>query len=98
VQSPWAALPSGNVVFAFVAGAIAARPARPWWVRAIASGYPPLVVAVTLLTYNHFWLDAVASAAVTAVAAVARRRRVADSSPGMSSGIGPDPYTRHAAP
>ena len=70
--------------------------------RAIAVGYPLLIVAVTLLTRNHFWLDAVASAAATAVAAgavvLARGRRVGASSPGMSSGMRPDPYNRHAPP
>jgi hypothetical protein len=79
VQSPWAALPSGHVVFALVAGAVVARLARPWWIRALALAYPVLVTAVTLLTYNHFWLDAVASLLVTAAAAgavaLARRRR-----------------------
>jgi hypothetical protein len=38
-------------------------------VRALAAAYPLLVVAVTLLTANHFWVDAVAGWLVCALAA-----------------------------
>lgn len=69
LQSPYAALPSGHVVFALIAGAIVVSLARPWPIRALGVAYPLLVVAVTIVTGNHFWIDAVAGAAVTCVAA-----------------------------
>lgn len=69
VQSPYAAMPSGHVVFATLAGVSVALLARPLAVRALAAAYPVLVACVTLLTANHFWLDAVAAWIVCAVAA-----------------------------
>lgn len=46
------------------------RRERSWpLVRALACLYPPLVVAVTLLTANHFWIDAAVALAVVAAAA-----------------------------
>jgi len=68
VQSPYAAMPSGHVVFATLAGVSVAVLARPPAVRLVAAAYPLLVMAVTLLTANHFWLDAVAALAVCAAA------------------------------
>jgi PAP2 superfamily protein len=67
-QSPYAAMPSGHVVFAIVA-ALAVRAAfdAPWARRA-ALLYPPAVATLTVATANHFWLDALAAAAVTALA------------------------------
>jgi hypothetical protein len=69
VQSPYAAMPSGHVVFATLAGVTVALLARPLAVRVLAAAYPLLVAAVTVLTANHFWLDAVAGWTVCAVAA-----------------------------
>jgi len=68
VQSPYAALPSGHVVFALIAGGSVALLARPLSVRLLAAAYPPLVVLVTIATANHFWLDAAAAALVCLVA------------------------------
>jgi hypothetical protein len=70
LQSPWAALPSGHVVFATIAAGIVVALARPPLVRALAALYPLLVIAVTLITANHFWIDAAAGVAVAAVAGV----------------------------
>jgi hypothetical protein len=68
LQSPYAALPSGHVAFALVAGAAFARWGDQAWLRAFGWGYPPLVVAVTVVTGNHLLLDAAAAAGVTALA------------------------------
>jgi hypothetical protein len=68
VQSPYAAVPSGHVVFALIAGGSVALLARPLAVRLLAAAYPPLVVLVTIATANHFWLDAAAGALVCLVA------------------------------
>ena len=46
VQSPYAALPSGHVVFALVAAGTVVSLARPAVVRVLAALYPALVVGV----------------------------------------------------
>jgi hypothetical protein len=70
VQSPYAALPSGHVVFALVAGGTVAALARPLAVRALAVLYPALVVAITVATANHFLADALAAVVVAGLSAV----------------------------
>jgi hypothetical protein len=69
LQSPWAAMPSGHIVFALVAAGIVFTLCRRRAVRALAALYPPLVVGVTMVTANHFWLDAAAAVVVAAAAA-----------------------------
>jgi hypothetical protein len=82
VQYAYAALPSGHVVFALVAGGTVAALARRRAVRVAAGAYPLLVVAVTVVTANHYLLDAAAAGLVVAVAAALvawpRRRRPAE--------------------
>lgn len=79
VQYAYAALPSGHVVFALVAGGTVAALARRPVVRALAAAYPALVVVVTVVTANHYLIDAAAAALVVAAATalVAWRRRPA---------------------
>jgi len=98
LQSPFAAMPSGHVAFALVAGTTFALLGDRPWLRAFGWTYPPLVVAVTILTANHFWLDAVGAALVVAVAlGLARRRplvslrRVAAGLPRARAGARPAP-------
>ena len=67
LQSPFAAMPSGHVAFALIAGGAVAVLARRRWIRALGALYPVLVVAITVMTANHFLLDA--AGAVVAVAA-----------------------------
>ena len=62
VQSPYAAFPSGHMAFALVAGGVVATLAGPRWVRALGALYPLVVLAVIVLSANHFWLDAVGGA------------------------------------
>lgn len=76
VQSPLAALPSGHVAFALIAGVTFARLGDMRWLRAFGWSYPPLVVAVTVATANHLLIDAVAAALVVALAAAPACRRV----------------------
>lgn len=64
LQSPYAAMPSGHVVFALLAGGAVLVLARRRVARAAGALYPMLVVAVTLVTANHFWLDALGAAVV----------------------------------
>jgi membrane-associated phospholipid phosphatase len=68
LQSPFAAMPSGHVVFAAVAGGALIWLSPSLWLRAAGLIWPVLVVAVTAASGNHFWLDAVAAFAVTALA------------------------------
>jgi hypothetical protein len=57
LQSPYAAMPSGHVAFALLAGALVVLAARRPALRLAGALYPPLICAVTLATANHFWLD-----------------------------------------
>ena len=75
LQSPFAAMPSGHVAFALAAGGAFAVLGDHRWLRVFGWIYPPLVVAVTVLTANHFLLDAVAAALVVALAAWLALRR-----------------------
>ena len=67
LQSPFAAVPSGHVAFALLAGGTFALLGDRRWLRVFGRLYPPVVLAVTVVTANHFWLDAVAAAAVVAL-------------------------------
>jgi membrane-associated phospholipid phosphatase len=68
LQSPFAAMPSGHVAWALVAGGAIAWLAPRGWQRAAGALWPLLVTLITLATGNHFWLDAVAAAAVAGLA------------------------------
>ena len=73
LQSPFAAMPSGHVAFALVAGGTFALLGDQRWLRVFGWLYPPLVVAVTLGTANHFWLDATGAVAVVALSVALSR-------------------------
>ncbi|HWT25302.1 MAG TPA: phosphatase PAP2 family protein, partial [Solirubrobacteraceae bacterium] len=77
LQSPFAAMPSGHVAFALVAGGTFAALGDRRWLRAFGRLYPPLVVLVTVLTGNHLWVDAAGAVAVVLVALVLARRLTA---------------------
>ena len=68
LQSPLAAMPSGHVVFALIAGGAVVMLARRGSVRVLGALYPVAVVAMTVITANHFWLDAFGAMVVVAVA------------------------------
>jgi membrane-associated phospholipid phosphatase len=76
LQSPYAAMPSGHVAFALLAGGTFAVLGDRRWLRAFGWVYPPLVVAVTIVSAHHFVLDAVGAVVLVAVclAAVALPR------------------------
>jgi hypothetical protein len=83
LQSPYAALPSGHVAFALVAAGTVVWLARPLAVRVMAALYPPFIALITVVTANHFLLDAAAGLAVVALSAalVAARQRPRASAP-----------------
>jgi PAP2 superfamily protein len=66
LYNPYAAIPSMHVAFAMLLGFSAAKLVR-WRVLKVAFyGYPVWVAFVTMMTANHFWVDAVLGA-LTAV-------------------------------
>lgn len=73
LQSPFAAVPSGHVAFAILAGITFARLGDMAWLRGVGWLYPPLMLAVTVATGNHLLVDAAASVLVVAVALVLAR-------------------------
>jgi hypothetical protein len=102
LQSPWAALPSGHVVFALVAAGIVVTLVAHPVIRGVVALYPVLMLGVTVVTANHFWADATASALVAGgaaalvllprrAAAVVQRRTgapVGSALPGGAAGLG----------
>jgi membrane-associated phospholipid phosphatase len=75
LQSRYAAMPSGHVMFAAIAAGTVFALVRSRLVRAVAVGYPVLVGLVILATGNHLWLDGVAGVLVAALAFGAARLR-----------------------
>jgi hypothetical protein len=69
LYNPYAAVPSMHVGYALVLGAGLIRHCRRGVVRVGAALYPLLVLLVVVATGNHFLVDALAGAAVVAVAA-----------------------------
>ncbi|HEX8103718.1 MAG TPA: phosphatase PAP2 family protein [Solirubrobacteraceae bacterium] len=79
LQSPYAAMPSGHMVFALIAGGAVFALTRSPALRAAALAYPVLVLFIIAATANHLWLDAIVGAVVAGVAyagAAARQRWV----------------------
>ena len=79
--NPYAAVPSMHIGFSLLVGAAVWRLARRRVWRLAGAFYPVFVLFVIVATGNHFFLDAVAGAAVavaavavTGLAATARRR------------------------
>jgi hypothetical protein len=66
--NPVAAMPSLHVAFAVVTGAEIASRSESLLARSAARAYPPLVATVVAGTGNHYVLDAVAGAALGAIA------------------------------
>jgi membrane-associated phospholipid phosphatase len=69
--NPYAAMPSLHTATAILVGVTGVLVARHLLVRVIWALYPVLVVFSIVATANHFFLDAVAGAAVLAVALTA---------------------------
>ncbi len=69
VLNPFAAVPSLHVAFALAVGAALAALTRRGWLRLLALAWGPVVAVTVMATGNHFALDALAGAAVVALAA-----------------------------
>jgi membrane-associated phospholipid phosphatase len=68
LYNPYAAVPSMHVAFALLLGFSAAKLVRRRVLKVLFYGYPLWVAFVTIMTANHFWIDA-ALGALTAAAA-----------------------------
>jgi diacylglycerol O-acyltransferase / wax synthase len=68
LYDPLAAMPSIHVAYAVVTTTGVRAASESAALRAVAPAYPPLVASVIFVTANHYVLDAVAGAAVAAVA------------------------------
>jgi hypothetical protein len=73
LYNPFAAVPSMHVGYALIVGVSLARYARHPVARLAGLAYTPFVLLVIVATGNHYLVDAVAGAAVTAVALLAAR-------------------------
>ncbi|MEU9029826.1 phosphatase PAP2 family protein [Streptomyces sp. NPDC048383] len=90
----YAAMPSLHVGWALWCGVLLWRHARTPLVRALGIAYPVLTTVVVMGTANHYFLDAVAGAAVMGAGALIARRLLALRDP---AGTGTD-ATPDAAP
>jgi hypothetical protein len=68
LYDPLAAMPSIHVAYAVVTAAAIGQTSSSPLLRAAAPAYPPLVALVVFATANHYILDAVAGAALAALA------------------------------
>jgi hypothetical protein len=66
LYNPYAAIPSVHVAFAFLLGFSAAKLVRWRLLKVAFYAYPFWVALVTVLTANHFWVDAVLGALTAA--------------------------------
>ncbi|MGI8557242.1 MAG: phosphatase PAP2 family protein [Solirubrobacteraceae bacterium] len=90
--NPYAAVPSMHICFALLVGVSAFRIARGPLLRIFALLYPLLVLAVVIITANHFIFDVAAGALTAVLAAVAAQRVMARVRPkawswGQSAGV-----------
>jgi membrane-associated phospholipid phosphatase len=72
--NPYAAVPSMHVAFALMFGWTLVRVSRTWAARIWWACWPALITFVTIITANHFLLDAVLGALTAAVAAAVALR------------------------
>ena len=68
LYNPYAAVPSMHVAFALMIGLSGVRLVRTRVLRALFYAYPFWVTFVTVITANHFWIDAALGALAAAVA------------------------------
>lgn len=90
LYNPIAAVPSLHFGYALIVGAAIAVLGRRRIVRALGALYPVGMLFVIVATGNHFWFDAAAGAAVTAVAWLVARRLAA---PAETAGAALEPAT-----
>jgi membrane-associated phospholipid phosphatase len=68
--NPYAAVPSMHCAFAMMIGGSGIMVCRHWWSKAWWASWPLLVSWVTIVTANHYWIDAALGWLVALTAAV----------------------------
>ena len=79
--NPYAAVPSMHCAFAMMIGASGFMVCRNWAAKACWAAWPLLVTWVTIVTANHYWVDAVLGWMVALTAAVVAHRLLARARP-----------------
>jgi membrane-associated phospholipid phosphatase len=72
--NPYAAVPSMHCAFAMMIGATGFQVCRRWFSKAFWITWPFLVAWVTIVTANHYWVDAVLGWGVALTAALVAQR------------------------
>jgi membrane-associated phospholipid phosphatase len=72
--NPYAAVPSMHCAFAMMIGASAFKVCRNWFGKSFWALWPFLVAWVTVVTANHYWVDAVLGWGVALTAALVAQR------------------------
>ena len=93
--NPYAAVPSMHCAFAMMIGASGVMICRHWWSKAVWAVWPLLVSWVTIVTANHYWVDA-ALGWLVALAAAGIAYRLALARPQAWSFRPPAPAPREA--
>jgi membrane-associated phospholipid phosphatase len=79
--NPYAAVPSMHCAFAMMIGGSGFMVCRHWWSKAAWVVWPLLVTWVTIVTANHYWVDAALGWAVALLSALAAQRLLARARP-----------------
>ena len=72
--NPYAAVPSMHCAFAMMIGGTGFMVCRHWFSKAFWALWPLLVAWVTIVTANHYWVDAVLGWVVALTAALVAQR------------------------
>jgi membrane-associated phospholipid phosphatase len=72
--NPYAAVPSMHCAFAMMIGVSGIKVCRSWWAKGWWAFWPLLVSWVTVVTANHYWVDAALGWMVALAAALAAQR------------------------
>lgn len=75
--NPYAAVPSMHCAFAMMIGSTGFMVCRNWFAKALWGAWPLLVAWVTIVTANHYWIDAVLGWGVALTSAVVAARLLA---------------------
>jgi membrane-associated phospholipid phosphatase len=81
LYNPYAAIPSMHVAFALMLGFSGAKLVKPRVLKIAFYGYPLWVTFVTVMTANHFWVDAVLGALTAGAAYWAASQALAKARP-----------------
>ncbi len=94
--NPYAAVPSMHCAFAMMIGGAGFMVCRNWFAKACWACWPLLVSWVTVVTANHYWVDAVLGWMVALTAALVAQRLLARARPEAWSFRGSSPQEAEA--